>query len=107
DDFHADAAGLLRSLTGWEMDADELRAAGSRITTVKRLYNAREGAARSEDTLPPRLLRETLSDGPGAGAGITPADLDRMLDDYYLARGWNQDGTVPPALAAAALGGER
>jgi aldehyde:ferredoxin oxidoreductase len=103
DDFYPEAAELVRMLTGWEMDADELRRVGGRIVTLKRLYNQREGATRADDTLPPRLLTETVSGGPGEGAGITPAELDRMLDDYYAARGFTPEGIVPPALAEAAL----
>jgi aldehyde:ferredoxin oxidoreductase len=95
DDFYGETAELMRCLTGWEIDAGEMRAAGARIVTLKRLYNQREGADRRHDTLPPRLLQEALRDGPGEGAGITPAELEAMLDDYYAARGWNADGTVP------------
>jgi aldehyde:ferredoxin oxidoreductase len=103
DDFYADAADLMAALTGWDMTAEELRAAGSRIVTVKRLYNQREGAGRADDTLPPRLLTESVPDGPGAGAAITRAELAAMLDDYYAARGWDADGVVPDAVARAAL----
>ena len=94
DDLYGDAARLLRLLTGWEMDAAQLKAAGGRIVTLKRCYNQREGATRADDTLPPRLLDEPVQGGPGAGTRITRADLDAMLDDYYAARGWNADGTV-------------
>jgi aldehyde:ferredoxin oxidoreductase len=103
DDFYGETAHLLHLLAGWDTDAEELRRTGSRIITLKRLYNQREGAARADDTLPPRLLREAVSTGPGEGAGITPEELDRMLDDYYRARGWNADGTVPNSLARHAL----
>lgn len=103
DDFYPEAAALLRDVTGWEIDGPALREAGVRIVTLKRLYNQREGAARADDTLPPRLLEEPIADGPGAGTGLSRAELDAMLDDYYAARGWNADGTVPEPLARAAL----
>ena len=103
DDFYADAAALVRHLTGWDMDAEELRAAGARIVTLKRLYNQREGAGRADDTLPPRLLNEPIGGGPSAGAGISPAELDAMLDDYYDARGWSREGRVSDAESRAVL----
>jgi aldehyde:ferredoxin oxidoreductase len=103
DDFYADAAHLLRLLTGWDVSAAELRQAGARIVTLKRAYNQREGASRADDTLPPRLLDEAIPAGPGAGARICREDLERMLDDYYAVRGWNPDGTVPSALVEEAL----
>ncbi|HEU4753551.1 MAG TPA: aldehyde ferredoxin oxidoreductase C-terminal domain-containing protein, partial [Armatimonadota bacterium] len=104
-DFYADTAKLVRLLTGWEVTPEELRAAGARIVTLKRLYNQREGASREHDTLPPRILREELADGPGAGTVLTPAELDAMLDDYYAARGWSPDGTVGGEQARDALRG--
>jgi aldehyde:ferredoxin oxidoreductase len=67
DDFYAEAAGLVGMLTGWDMDAAELRRAGTRIVTLKRLYNQREGATRADDTLPPRLLHEARRAGRDAG----------------------------------------
>src|SRR5207245_11023812 len=81
DDFYGEAAEAMRCLTGWDLEAEELRLAGGRIVTLKRLYNQREGASRADDTLPARLLQEKLADGPGAGAGIARAELDAMLDD--------------------------
>jgi len=99
DDLYGEAAELLRCVTGWDLTADELQRTGGRIVTMKRLYNQREGAAREDDTLPPRLLNEALE----SGRGLTRAELDRMLDDYYAARGWNPDGTVPAGIAADVL----
>lgn len=103
DDFYPDAARLVALLTGWDIDGEELAETGRRIVTVKRLYNQREGASRVDDTLPPRLLSERVPDGPGAGSGITATDLDRMLDDYYQARGWTRDGLVSDAASNALL----
>ncbi len=48
-------------------------------------------------------FQEAVKGGPGEGAGITPEELNRMLDDYYAARGWNSDGTVPSEVASALL----
>src|SRR5262249_36242395 len=40
-DLFAESADLLRSVTGWDVTADELRAVSSRIITAKKLYNLR------------------------------------------------------------------
>ena len=40
------------------MTAEELRQAGARINTLKKLFNIREGWWRQDDTLPPRVLTE-------------------------------------------------
>src|SRR5205807_1513779 len=42
-DFEAEAADLLRAVTGWDVTADELRTAARRVITSKKLYNIREG----------------------------------------------------------------
>jgi len=103
DDLYSEAAELYHLVTGLPMGGPELRAAGGRIVTLKRLYNQREGATRADDTLPPRLLEELLPEGPAAGAGLSRPELEAMLDDYYQVRGWGRDGLVPTALAQELL----
>ncbi len=98
-DFYAEAADLLRHVTGWDVTAEELHVTAQRIVTAKKLYNCREGWSAAEDTLPPRFL------GEGLAAGGTPAVLPRerlhaMVRAYYAARGWDEEGNVPATLAA-------
>ncbi|MGE4607161.1 MAG: aldehyde ferredoxin oxidoreductase C-terminal domain-containing protein, partial [Myxococcota bacterium] len=42
-DFYAEAAELLVAVTGWDIDADELRRLGRRIVESRKAYNIREG----------------------------------------------------------------
>ncbi|MDW8059281.1 MAG: aldehyde ferredoxin oxidoreductase family protein [Thermomicrobium sp.] len=86
DDFFAEAAELLRLVTGLAESAEELRTAGERIVTLKKLFNLRQGWTRADDTLPERLL------GPD---GIDPAELEALVAAYYRIRGWTPDGLVP------------
>ncbi|MBI3743914.1 MAG: aldehyde ferredoxin oxidoreductase family protein [Chloroflexi bacterium] len=95
-DIEAESALAYEWVTGHSMTVDELRRAGERIVTLKKLFNIREGWTRADDTLPRRALSEALSDGPAAGVGLTRAELDMMIDAYYQARGWTPDGLVPP-----------
>jgi aldehyde:ferredoxin oxidoreductase len=99
-DFHAEAADLLRWVTGWEVTADELRTTARRIITAKKLYNIREGWTAAEDTLPKRFLSEGLSAGGGATALLPRERLQAMIAAYYEARGWARDGCVPPEQVA-------
>lgn len=101
DDFYPEAAELLACVTGWDVTGAELRLAGERISTLKKLFNVREGWTRADDTLPPRLLDEPLPDGPGKGEGLTRAELDSLIESYYAARGWTRDGQVPVACLEA------
>ena len=34
-------------------------------------------------------------------ASLSPHDLDRMIRSYYRARGWTDDGSVPPERVSA------
>ena len=95
DNFEDDAAHFWRLVTGWDVDAAEVRQVGARISTLKKLYNEREGWSRADDTLPPRLLAEPLPDGPASGTALTQEELDSMIAGYYAARGWTAAGRVP------------
>jgi aldehyde:ferredoxin oxidoreductase len=90
-------AGLLRAVTGWDVDGAELRATGRRIVLAKRAFNAREGATSADDWLPERFLSEELTVVSGRTAALSPARLRAMIDDYYAARGLDTEGRVQRA----------
>ena len=97
DDFFAEAAQLLSSVTGWNCSAAELRHIGARIHTLKKRFNIREGWQPEDDWLPQRLLQESLPTGVAKGTCLTAAELRQMIQSYYQARGWNERGFVPEA----------
>ena len=94
DDFYCEAADLLSKVTGWNFSSTALRQVGERINTIKKLFNQREGWQPQDDWLPPRLLSEPLPTGVAQGVGLTPAELRAMIQGYYDARGWGEDGFV-------------
>ena len=94
-DLYAESAEIYTHITGWPMTPDQLRQAGERINTLKKLFNVREGWVREDDTLPPRAIQEKLSTGMVQGVGLSKEDLDMMIASYYRARGWTEDGMVP------------
>ena len=96
-DLYAESAAIYEHITGWPMTADELRQAGERINNLKKLFNIREGWQRADDTLPSRVLTETLPTGIVQGIGLSQADLDMMIQGYYTARGWTPEGLIPEA----------
>jgi aldehyde:ferredoxin oxidoreductase len=99
-DLFAESADLLRRVTGWDVRADELRAAARRIVTAKKLYNVREGWTAAEDTLPRRFLAEGLRLERGGEATLPCQRLEAMVAAYYAARGWDEAGRVPAAQVA-------
>jgi len=98
-------AALLSATWGIEIDAEELMQAGRRIVTLERCFNVRQGAERSEEEhLPWRMMHEPLRDGPNAGRVTSPAEIDRMLDEYYSLHGWDLDRGWPTDEVLAELG---
>lgn len=79
----------FNALIGGDYTVKELLKAGERIFTLKRAYNVRCGVTRADDSLPRRILQEPRPDG-GAAGNLPP--LKTMLDEYYLARGWDEEG---------------
>ncbi len=90
-------AGLLSSVTGWDVDGAELRRTARRIVLAKRVYNLREGWRPADDWLPERLLSEPLRLASGREAALTPDRLRAMIDAYYTARGLDDQGQPGPA----------
>ena len=95
-----ETAELFSYVVGESLSTDDLMTAGERIWNMERLFNLREGFARKDDTLPPRLLQEPMPSGPAKGNIV---ELDHLLKDYYRTREWDERG-VPTAEKLASLG---
>jgi len=93
-------AGLLSAVTGWAVDAPELRRTARRIVLAKRVFNLREGWRPADDWLPERLLAEPVRLASGREAGLTPERLRAMIDGYYDARGLDDQGRPDQAQLA-------
>jgi aldehyde:ferredoxin oxidoreductase len=93
-------AAMVRAVTGWSVDVEELERVGERIVNLERLFNVREGVRRAQDVLPWKVMHEPIPEGPSAGAYCPPEELSGMLDAYYDLRGWSTDGVPTPARLA-------
>ncbi len=91
---------MLNAITGWNWSPDELLKAGDRIYTLERLFINREGFGRKDDTLPKRLLKESMPEGPSKGHVVK---LGAMLDEYYALRGWKKGKPTPEKLKELGL----
>ncbi|SDM26017.1 aldehyde:ferredoxin oxidoreductase [Nonomuraea maritima] len=97
DDPFTEWARLLALVTGWNLDAAELRDAARRIVRAKRAFNLREGATAADDTLPARMLETPLELGSGRSAALDARRLRSMVAGYYSARGLDEEGRVRTA----------
>jgi aldehyde:ferredoxin oxidoreductase len=84
-----DVVPLLEVATGESFTVEDALLIGERIWNVERLFNIEAGLTKADDTLPPRFLKEPLSEGPFKGCVCR---LDEMLPEYYHLRGWDDNG---------------
>jgi len=71
------------------MNFAEFLEVGERLYNLKRLYNVKCGVDRKDDTLPERILNLKRE---GLHAPERLPDLNKMLDEYYRVRGWDENG---------------
>ena len=76
-----------RAAVGSDESDEEILLKGERTWNMEKQFNIAAGV--EKDTLPPRLLREALPSGQGKGR---VNELDKMLKEYYEARGWDKEG---------------
>lgn len=79
---------VVGMVTGLPSSREELRAKASRIATMTREFNLREGLKPEQDRLPRRLHREALP----TGQSLSEEEMERMLREYYHLRGWDESG---------------
>ena len=92
---------MINAATGFGYrDAAELKRLGERVYNLTRLFNVREGFHRADDTLPARCLQEPMPEGPAKGHVV---EMERMLNEYYEIRGWDENG-VPAKQTIRDLG---
>ncbi|MCA9117361.1 MAG: aldehyde ferredoxin oxidoreductase family protein, partial [Planctomycetaceae bacterium] len=96
DDRLAEMAEMLRLVTGWDVTSEELNQTAERIVTQKKLFNIRMGWQPADDRLPERFFTQALPAGASSGAVLSRERLWDMILQYNQARGWTDEGWVPP-----------
>jgi aldehyde:ferredoxin oxidoreductase len=101
--YFDDFANIIPATTGFDeyADIDYVRQVAKRICLLRRAFNAREGITRKDDTLPARLLREPMPEGPAKGEIV---HLDPMLDEFYEFRGCDITTGMPTEDALSSVG---
>ncbi len=86
-----DYTDLWNGMTGLNYTSEEMLKTGERIYNLERYYNNLVGFREGSDYLPKRFLEEPSQHAASKGQ---VAELDKMLAEYYEARGW-VNGVVP------------
>ncbi|MEO0246375.1 MAG: aldehyde ferredoxin oxidoreductase family protein [candidate division WOR-3 bacterium] len=94
---------MIKAVTGWDMSVEELWVIGERIYNITKLFNVREGFSRKDDHLPWKVMNVPIPKGPSKGLYVSEEEFNKMLDEYYIARGWNREG-VPTKAKLSQLG---
>jgi aldehyde:ferredoxin oxidoreductase len=96
---------LFYRITGKKKSWQQLLTISERIWNLTRLISAREikNFGRHLDYPPPRFYEEPIPSGPNEGYFLTREDLDVLLDEYYRARGWDENG-IPTKKTLERLG---
>jgi aldehyde:ferredoxin oxidoreductase len=84
----------LNDITGWGVSFDETLRTSEMIWNLTRCHylERNKGNGRSFDYPPARSYEDKILSGPGKGKGVTKEQVEQMLDDYYAARGWDNNG---------------
>ena len=85
----ADLQPQLAAACSDEFTLEELGKIGERVWNMEREFNNRAGFTSKDDSLPKRLTSEPAKTGPAKGL---VNGLDKMLPEYYKARGWDSEG---------------
>ncbi len=99
--YYEDVALAMKVHNGLEFTRGDLQIIGERIVNLNRLFNVKRGVTRADDNLPDRLTKEGAPLGPSKGEVV---ELDQMLDEYYLKRGWDNETGIPYASTLKRLG---
>ncbi len=81
-------------MTGLEFTPKTLREVGRRTLDAERLINADFGLTRGDDTLPKRYFDDPMPARQTKGHHIDREKFQTMLEEYYMERGWDNEGRV-------------
>lgn len=85
---------ILKRITGWDINPEELMKQGEKVFNLQRLLNYRlKGWTRSDDCFSDKKAYEPAPMGIYRGRKV-PWQV--VLDEYYKLRGWSREGLPTP-----------
>lgn len=97
-------AELYSACTGLDITASEIMKKGEKIFNLMKAYIVREGLTRTDDDWPERFYQEPWPTGPLKGRVASKENINRVLDEYYELRGWDNKKGVPTKKKLVELG---
>ena len=87
-------AELAAAVIGWSLDASDLFVNGERIVNLERLFNLRYGTSAADDRLPDMFFEKDYN--AGEEPSKPHAWMEPMIQEFYAAMGWNEQGHPTP-----------
>ncbi|MFQ5884489.1 MAG: aldehyde ferredoxin oxidoreductase C-terminal domain-containing protein, partial [Thermoplasmata archaeon] len=84
---------LIKATTGSSYSEEDILGIGERINNLKQLFVLREGMTREDYVLPEKITGVPIPEGESKGHLVTVEEMNKMLGDYFDARGWDQNAT--------------
>ncbi|MGM0602420.1 MAG: aldehyde ferredoxin oxidoreductase family protein [Bacillota bacterium] len=97
-------AEILEGLTGWKVDGWDLLEIGERAINLQKLFNIREGFAKEDDMIHPRMGAVPEFGDYHDVKDCAIQDFPAMLNEYYEARDWNKKTGIPEKSKLKELG---
>ncbi|MBI5218813.1 MAG: aldehyde ferredoxin oxidoreductase family protein [Bacteroidia bacterium] len=85
-------AEILNAATGYNHTGNSLLAIGTKIASLARTYNLKNGRKYTDDTLPGRFFNEESKGGFMKGKKLDRNYFDSFVKAYYKTKGWNEKG---------------
>jgi aldehyde:ferredoxin oxidoreductase len=99
--FSADPwARMVSGVTGRDFSVARLEEAENRVATLERQFNVEAGVTAEDDVLPARFADVPIV-VEGRERRVSREDQERMKQDYYRVRGWDEAGRPTPELLQA------
>jgi aldehyde:ferredoxin oxidoreductase len=99
-------ARMMSGVMGMDFSTARLEEIANRIAAVERLFNLASGLTSADDTLPQRFSSEPIIVA-GEERVVSKEAIVRMRQDYYKARGWDEEGRPTRGLMASLRIAER
>ncbi|MEK7449477.1 MAG: aldehyde ferredoxin oxidoreductase family protein [Planctomycetota bacterium] len=85
---------LIKAATGWEFSEKDLEETGRRVIDLERIFNAREGLTKEDDTLPKRYFDDPMPLKISKGHHVDRVQFASALARYYQLRDWTEEGML-------------
>ena len=86
---------FLSAITGYEWTDEDFAKAGTRIFTLEKMFNYREGFTIDDDILPPKFFENKFTVGEHKGAIVNKNVFKKTLKEYYKLRAWDTKTSKP------------